>query len=1443
MGKILFNMKFEKVSLSSKVREIFSDALITSFVIHKKERVLEFGIDFQNKIIGEKYIADLKNQLLNQLPLEDVIITLRYSNIDIENDNILDIIRENVVVAVHDEGPICTKILSESKWTLNDNILKIEVKNATAFYLVRKNIDNLIENKLEEEYGIKTKVIFKDKKQYAEDTELFRKNQEIQEFEILKKIQEQSLSNTSFENKTTEKIGDNRPSNVLIGKEITGTVIRIKETKTEGEKVIIEGYIFNIDKREIKGEKYIISFDITDKTDSTTVKFFIDKKTLVANIDAHLKDGNYFKIKGEVQFDKYAKEINIISRDISLASAPSGKSDTAKEKRVELHLHTQMSRMDGMTSAKSYIDRALSWGHKAIAITDHGVVQAFPEAMESAMNKDIKIIYGVEGYLIDDLGNAVVFPKGQSLEDEFVVFDIETTGLSKERDKITEIGAVKIKNGKITDSFSTFVNPMEPISYEITKLTGITDEMVKDAPNINEVLPKFFDFFADSILVAHNANFDVGFIRKAASNAGLKHIKNTVIDTVELAKSLLPELSRYKLNFVCEAMDVQLKGHHRAVNDAQATAEVFVKFIEMLTDKDVFTVDDINVFCSRTINYNKLKSNHIIILAKDYTGLRNLYELISVSHLEYFFKRPRIPKSKLMQKREGLIIGSACEAGELYSALLDDKPKEIIDQIVRFYDYLEIQPIGNNKFMIESNKIDTVNSYDDIKSINKAIVNLGIEFNKPVVATCDTHFIDPEDEIYRRIIMSAEGFTDADNQAPLYFRTTDEMLEEFEYLGKEKAYEIVVTNTNLIAESVENIKPIPNDTFPPRIDGADDDLRRICIDKAYEIYGNPLPEIVKNRLERELNSIISNGYAVLYIIAQKLVWNSVENGYLVGSRGSVGSSFAATMAGITEVNPLSAHYICPNCKFSDFESENAENARIEGGSGCDMPDVNCPNCGILLNKEGHDIPFETFLGFEGDKEPDIDLNFSGEYQQKAHAYTEELFGKGKVFKAGTIGTMADKTAYGFVMKYLEQKERIIHNAEINRLINGCTGIKRTTGQHPGGLMVVPSDHDIHEFCPIQRPADDIKSDVITTHFDYHSISGRLLKLDLLGHDDPTIIRMLYDLTGINPQSVKLDDKETMSLFESPKALGVTKEQINCTTGTLGVPEFGTRFVRQMLIEAKPKNFSDLLRISGLSHGTDVWTNNASDLISNGVITLKETISTRDSIMSYLITKGLPNKPSFKIMEQVRKGNGLLEDEIALMKEYSVPDWYIESCQRIKYMFPKAHAAAYVMMAFRIAYFKVNYPMAYYCSYFTIRASDDFDYATMCLGEEIARKTIAEIAEKGNLATTKEKNKLTVLELVIEFYARGFIFHKIDLYRSDATKFILHENGLIPPFNSLQGLGITAAKSIVYGRDEKGEFNTIESFKERTGIGKSLIELLKENDVLKGIPETNQLTLF
>lgn len=1441
---VTFREQFQKLSLSPDVLEELGDGRLTRFVLHRRERVLEFGLEFSH-IIQEEKLEELKEQILSQLPLQDVLIRFRYDCPSYTPAQAVEAEWKNIALRVKQEGYASSVILQQAQFHLEDNKLIVEVKNNAAFLLTRRHVDQVIKEKLEEQLGLSVQVVFKNKRTSAEEEALFRKELEEKQAEIFQKLHlEQAEAKKQETAQTLSKVGEAVANGILIGKEITGNPIKISETKIEGEKVLIEGRVFNMEPREIKGGRYIVSFDITDFTDSTTVKFFVDKTVFDEELAGYFKTGKYVKVKGEVQFDKYAKEINIMSRDISIGTLPEARKDNAPVKRVELHLHTQMSRMDGITPAKEYVNRALSWGHSAIAITDHGVVQAFPEAMETSNGKDIKILYGVEGYLVDDLGTAVVCPKGQSIDDDFVVFDIETTGLSRERDKITEIGAVKVSGGHIVDRFSTFVNPQVPISAEITKLTGIDDAMVADAPPIDVILPQFLAFVGDSVLVAHNASFDVGFIRKNGERLGLAPVENTVVDTVELAKSLLPHLSKYKLDVVCEAMGVDLKGHHRAVNDAEATAKVFVKFLEMLAEKDVLDLDHVNAFCSRTVNYDKLRPYHVIILVKDYVGLRNLYELISMSHLEYFAKkRPRIPKSKLMQYRQGLIVGSACEAGEVYRALLDEKPQEVIDNLVGFYDYLEIQPLGNNKFMIASPKVDAVQSMEDIKNFNRKIIALGEKHHKPVVATCDCHFIDPEGADYRRIIMNAEGFSDADNQAPLYFRTTEEMLEEFQYLGEEKAYEVVVTNTNLVASWIEKIKPIPDGTFPPRIDGADDDLRNITTTKAHSLYGDPLPEIVQKRLDRELNSIISNGYAVLYIIAQKLVWNSVDHGYLVGSRGSVGSSFAATMAGITEVNPLPPHYLCPNCKYSDFESEVVHQTYMEGGSGCDMPDAICPVCGTPLNKEGHDIPFETFLGFEGDKEPDIDLNFSGEYQQQAHAYTEELFGKGKVFKAGTIGTLADKTAYGFVLKYMEEKGRVAHNAEMRRLADGCTGIKRTTGQHPGGLMVVPRDHDICEFCPIQHPADDVNSTIITTHFDYHSISGRLLKLDLLGHDDPTVIRMLYDLTGVNPQSVKLDDKETMSLFESPKALGVTGDQINCETGTLGIPEFGTKFVRQMLLDTKPKTFSDLLRISGLSHGTDVWINNAADLIANGTITLKETISTRDSIMGYLITKGVPNKPAFKIMEKVRKGKGLAEEDMALMREHDVPQWYIDSCLKIKYMFPKAHAAAYVMMAFRIAYFKINYPLAYYASYFTVRACDDFDYSCMCVGEEVARAAAKELYEKGNAATAKEKNKLTVLELVIEFYARGFRFYPIDLYRSDAKKFIIHENGLIPPFNSLQGLGVTAAQGIVEGRSTVEEFKTQEEFREKTGLGKTLVELLKENGVLKGLPETNQLSLF
>ena len=1436
---------FGKVNSKDNIKAYFSDAYVEKLSVSKSTKILQADVSSKS-LIPNRYKALMEKDIFDAVSVaQQVKLNIRYDIEDKSPKNVFDFIWNDAVSVLSEESPVCGCVFDDCEIEEDDGKIVIYTGHNSAFYLYKKGVDKYLTDRIRDEFGVNVPVAFKNKKVTEEEQQDYKKKHENYERQLIESIMtEKATAETAKETAKAEEVKAGIENGIIMGRDpIKDEPIKIKNTRTEGEKVVIQGEIFNIEEREIKGDRYIVSFDITDGSDSTTVKFFTDKSAYDCDggIKSALK-GAYVKVKGEVQYDKYAKEIVIMSRNIVKADRPPARMDTSEEKRVELHLHTTMSTMDAVTGMKEYVKRAAKWGHKAIAVTDHGVVQAYPEAMDAAEANNIKVIYGVEAYLIDDLGEVVTNPKGQSFDDEYVVFDIETTGLNKEKCKIIEIGAVKIRNREIVDRYSTFIDPGEKLSDEIVDLTNITDDMLEGQRPIETVLPEFLDFVGDDVLVAHNASFDTGFVRIKAEELGIEYRKNTILDTLELSRTLLKELKKHKLDVVAKHLGVSLEGHHRAVNDAEATAEIFLKLVDMLEENGVKNVDDINIYSSRTVNYSKLKSYHTIILVKNLKGLRNLYELISMSHLEFYHKQPRIPKTRLMQHRDGLIVGSACEAGELYRALLDMKPKEQIENIVGFYDYLEIQPVGNNMFMIDSDRVPAVNSVEDIKNFNRKIVQLGEEYNKPVVATCDCHFIDPEDSVYRKILMYAKGFEDAENQPPLYFRTTEEMLREFYYLGEEKAREIVITNTNLIADEIENIKPVPDGTFPPKIEGAEEQIQQIAMDKAHSIYGDPLPPIVEQRLDKELKSIIKNGFSVMYIIAQKLVWKSNDDGYLVGSRGSVGSSFVANMTGITEVNALPPHYVCPNCKYSDFESEEVHKVFMQGGSGVDMPDKACPKCGTMMKKDGHDIPFETFLGFDGDKEPDIDLNFSGEYQQRAHAYTEELFGKGHVFKAGTIGTLADKTAFGYVKRYVEDHGLNLHRAEMDRLVQGCTGVKRTTGQHPGGLMIVPKDKDIYEFCPIQHPADDVNSTIITSHFDYHSISGRILKLDLLGHDDPTFIRMLYDITGFNPQLVPLDDKQTMSLFQSPEALGLKPEQINCPTGTLGVPEFGTRFVRNMLIETKPETFSDLLRISGLSHGTNVWVGNARELIADGVITLKETISTRDSIMSYLITKGLENKKAFKIMEKVRKGKGLADEDIEYMKEHDVPQWYIDSCLKIKYMFPKAHAAAYVMMAYRIAYFKINYPEAYYATYFTVRAAEDFDYSSMCRGEEVAKAALREIEDKGNDATAKELNKATVLELVIEFYERGFKFLPIDIYKSDARKFAVSADGLIPPLNSLQGLGLNVAQSIVDGRKD-GEFKTIEEFKSRTAAGSSIVELLKENGVLKGIPESDQMSLF
>ncbi|WP_434564185.1 PolC-type DNA polymerase III [Thermoanaerobacterium thermosaccharolyticum] len=1390
-----------------------------SLSLKEKKLILYLPFNLEKEITK---LENLKSTIKSKIPqLQNIEFKFKGSDIN-DISSIISDHWEDIVKKASEKYPGTLSFIKSCDICIEDNQqVLIKASNEVAYNFLKKNKINIYICELIKKY-------------YGLNVELILGFDESLNSKVNKKIQkdEEMIVNNIITTPTedTQKAAsdvNNDDKKVLLGKEINSKVIKISEISQEGDDVTIQGEIFALELREIKS-KYLTTFDITDNTSSFSVKaFFSDEKYNA--IKDKLKVGSCVKVRGTVIYDKYERDLIINAKDIEVAEKIM-RIDNSPEKRVELHVHTQMSSMDGVSSAESLIKRASEWGHKAIAITDHAVLQAYPEAQSAAKKYGVKVIYGVEGYLVNDGVPIVSGNASGTIDDSFVVFDIETTGLSSINDSIIEIGAVKIKDCQIVDTFETFVNPQIHISNFITKLTGITDDMVKRYPPIDEVLPKFLEFIKGSTLVAHNANFDVTFIKTKAKNLGIE-VDNPVLDTLELSRHMYENLKNYKLDTVAQHLGVSLENHHRAVDDARATAEIFLKSINKLKENGIEKVNEINSYLKNKVDIKKMPTYHVIILVKNQKGLRNLYELVSKSNLEYFHRNPRIPKSLLTQMREGLLIGSACEQGEVFRGLISNFDDDKLQEIISYYDYLEIQPLGNNEFLIDKGE---VNSKEELIKINKRIYELGKRFKKPVVATCDVHFLDPWDDVYRKILMYGKGFKDADRQPPLYFRTTEEMLNEFDYFDEKTAREIVIDNPNKIVELIEDVKPIPDGTYPPSIEGAEEELKKLTLNKAHEIYGEKLPEIVEKRLDKELNSIINNGYAVMYIIAQKLVTKSLNDGYLVGSRGSVGSSFVATMSGITEVNPLPPHYICPQCKYSEFVLDGSY------GSGVDMPDKNCPNCATKMKKDGYDIPFEVFLGFEGDKEPDIDLNFSGDYQPIAHKYTEEIFGTGHVFRAGTIGTLADKTAYGFVKKYFEEKNLLVHNAEIKRLVMGCTGAKRTTGQHPGGVMVVPKDRDIYEFTPIQHPADAQDSDIITTHFDYHSISGRLLKLDILGHDDPTVIRMLEDLTGVNAREIPLDDKETMSLFTSVDALNIKPEDINCTVGTLGLPEFGTRFVRQMLVDTKPTTFAELVRISGLSHGTDVWLNNAQDIIKEGKATLKEVISTRDDIMLFLISKGMDKKLSFKIMESVRKGKGIKDEEIEEMKKHDVPDWFIQSCKKIKYMFPKAHAVAYVIMAFRIAYFKVHYPEAFYATYFTVRA-DEFNLDIMNSIEKI-KENIRLIESKGNNATAKEKGLLTILEVGLEMYLRGLKFTDVDLYKSDAIKFLITKDGILPPLNSLEGIGKQAAKIIAEER-KNGKFLSIEDLRNRTRISKTVIEILKQHRCLQDIPESNQLSLF
>ncbi len=1424
---------------------IIGEIEVENVRINKQNNSIVINLMSEN-IIKEKELENLKNLFRD-----------RFSNFSLFDMNIQ---YNKDIDECKDQ--YCEKILSSmgatmpsfQGWSMGVDIdlekdkLDINIKNNIGYDRAKSSeFENFIKTKIKTEFDedimVKFNKIECDDNGYCE----IRKAEE--EKELLERIQrETSEMNHSSKTRPSQGGDSQSPSfgngkkNSWKGKkrrskklfaEVSGEISKISEVGAYSGDVAIEGEIFDVDTRELRNGSKLYTVYLTDHTSSIPCKTFVNPDA-EDEVNSVLKNGSNIKLFGFANIDQYSRELTIMIKNIEQVEKKI-RMDNSPEKRVELHCHTRMSSMDGTAGASDIINRAVKWGHKAIAITDHGVVQGFPEAMDSTYGKDIKIIYGVEGYLVDDLSDIVKNvenPDNKSLNCEYTVFDIETTGFSPRNNKIIEIGAVKIRNNEIVDTFSELINPEVSIPDKIIELTGITDPMVENMPLIDDVLPRFIDFIGDSILVAHNADFDMSFIRTKLAMLDGRKINNPVLDTLALSRTMYQDLKNHRLNTIAKYLDVCLKNHHRAVDDSEATANILKKSIETLNEQGIETISDLNNYAREKFNFKQTRSNHIIILVKNLIGLKNLYKIISESHMKYFYKKPRIPKSMLNKYREGLILGTACEAGELYQSILKNDNDDIVEEIASYYDFLEIQPTGNNNFLVSKNEIKNVEGLQDI---NRRIVSLGKKLDKIVVATGDVHFLEPEDEVYRRILMAGQGYSDAEEQAPLYLKTTDEMLKEFSYLGEELAYEVVVHNTNKVADMIDDVKPIPDGTFPPEIEGSDEMLREMNYNKAREIYGEDLPDIVEKRLERELNSIISNGYAVMYIIAQKLVKKSNEDGYLVGSRGSVGSSFVATMSGITEVNPLPPHYICPDCKYSKFITDESV------GSGVDLPDSVCPECRAELIKEGHNIPFEVFLGFEGDKEPDIDLNFAGEYQANAHKYTEELFGEGYVFRAGTIGTIAEKTAYGFVKKYFESREEFVNNAEINRLVKGCTGIKRTSGQHPGGVMVVPNYKDIYDFTPIQYPADDAESGVITTHFDYNAISGRILKLDILGHDAPSIIRMLEDFTGVDSDSISLDDERTKQIFLGTEVLGITPEQIDSEVGTYGIPEFGTKFVRQMLEDTRPTTFSELVRISGLSHGTDVWLNNAQDLVRNGTATLSEVICTRDDIMNYLIHANLENKHAFQIMEKVRKGKGITDEDEQAMIDNNVPDWYIDSCKKIKYMFPKAHAVAYVMMSFRIAYFKVNHPEAFYATYFSTKVAD-FEAELILKGEETVRSKIKELDALGNDISTKEKNLRTVLEVCLEMYTRGYKFERVDLYKSDSDKFKIGENGIIPPLKSLEGVGEGVARSIAEVRDE-GKFISVEDLVKRSRASKTVVEALRLHGCLAGLQETNQIDLF
>ncbi|MGM8214507.1 PolC-type DNA polymerase III [Bacillaceae bacterium W0354] len=1425
-GKERLDVLLQQIGMPHElIQAEFQLAYLNKLTVLKEKQQWQFHIHNDKPFSFETYqlfTVKLKDAFHH---IANVEVVLSTDQKDIDSNNLINY-WSYFINSIDDLLPAYRSFLCEQKPEVENNKIIICARNETEASMMKRKVDPIFAHFCEVT-GLKN---------YQIHINITKDEEEIKRFEQQKQEEERNYVEQAIKEKE-ERTQNNQVNHQLpikIGNDIQDDPIEIQNILEEEKRMTIQGYVFDVDIRQLRSGRDLLIVSVTDYTDSLQIKMFSKGDEQKEQFKS-IKTGMWVKARGSIQTDSFSNELVMMGNDL-VEVKPKVRMDYGDEgqKRVELHAHTTMSLMDATVSASRLIQQAANWGHRAIAITDHAVVQAFPEAYSAGKKHGIKVLYGLEANIVDDGIPIAYNEKDVPLEDAtYVVFDVETTGLSATYDKIIELAAVKVHNGEIIDRFESFANPHQKLSQTTIQLTSITDDMVKNAPEIEEVMQKFYDWMDDCILVAHNASFDIGFLNAQLKRMNIEKVTNPVIDTLELARFLYPDLKNHRLNTLCKHLNIELTQHHRAIYDAEATGYLMWNLIKSSIEKDMTNHNELNRHVGEGDAYKRGRPFHAILFAQTQVGLKNLFKLVSTAHIDYFYRVPRIPRSKLIQLRDGILIGSGCDQGELFDTIAL-KSEEEAERVAEFYDYIEVQPPMNYYHLIEREQVQSV---EHIKQLIKKLVNIGDKLGKKVVATGNTHYIDPHEKIYRKILIASQSGNPLNRQTQpdVYFRTTDEMLNEFSFLGEEKAKEIVIKNTNWVADQLDDIKPIKDDLYTPNIDGADDEIREMCYSRAKSIYGEQLPDIVVKRLEKELNSIIENRFSVIYLISQKIVKKSLDDGYLVGSRGSVGSSFVATMMEITEVNPLPPHYVCPSCKFHEFFTDGSV------GSGYDLPEKDCPECGTALIHDGQDIPFETFLGFKGDKVPDIDLNFSGDYQPKAHQYTKVLFGEDNVYRAGTIGTVAEKTAFGYVKGYAQDYQLMYRQAEISRLVKGCSGVKRTTGQHPGGIIVVPDDMEIYDFTPIQYPADDRNSEWKTTHFDFHSIDENLLKLDILGHDDPTVIRMLQDLTGIDPKTVPTNDQEVMKIFSSTDPLGVSPEQILCKTGTLGVPEFGTRFVRQMLEETKPSTFAELVIISGLSHGTDVWLGNAQELINNGICEIGEVIGCRDDIMVYLMHKGLEASLAFTIMEHVRKGKGLSEEWIQEMRKHDVPDWYIDSCQKIKYMFPKAHAAAYVLMAVRIAYFKVYYPIEFYAAYFTVRA-DDFELDTMIQGSETLRKRIEEIIEKGNDATPKEKSLLTVLEIALEMCERGYSFQKVDLYRSDAKEFIVEGNSLIPPFNAVDGLGTNAAINIVKAREE-GEFLSKQDLRERSKISKTVLEYLDQQGCLEGLPEENQLSLF